>query len=155
MFPSMGHRAWFAWHCLKRDDRLQPPAWRELERANGLTNGSLYKLIWGKATRPSYDRLVRMARALGCTPEWLINENGPGPVASLPVPPRPAEPAKESAKEPSKKDRSPVSETLGELGFSEGISLHVGERGAKQVPRRVRAELPNKRKASTRNNSSK
>jgi hypothetical protein len=100
VFQSMGHRAWFAWHALPRDDRGNPPKLRELEREHELPNGSLYKLIWGVLVRPGLVQLVKMAAALGTTPEWLQLERGAAPKASWPVVPRPDPPAGAAARVP-------------------------------------------------------
>jgi transcriptional regulator with XRE-family HTH domain len=88
-FPSMADRAWFAYQCLPKTETGAPPPLRELERANDLSNAMLRKLIRGISKRPSYVELVKMARALNCTPEWLQSEIGDGPVARWPIPVRP------------------------------------------------------------------
>jgi hypothetical protein len=88
----MGHRAWFAWKCLPRDSRGNPPSWRELEGGHGLTNGSIYKIVWDRTTRPSYEQISKVAAALSTTPEWLQREEGAGPLASVYVEPRPVSP---------------------------------------------------------------
>lgn len=93
MFPSMGHRVWFAWKCLDRDPKGNPPPWRELEDKVGLTNGSIYKATWDIAKRPGFEQLTKLAEALKTTPEWLQAERGEGPRASRPIEPRPAPPA--------------------------------------------------------------
>lgn len=93
MFPTMGHRVWFAWKCLPRDPKGNPPTWRELEDRVGLTNGSLYKATWDIAKRPGFDQLEKLALALETTPEWLQHERGDGPRAAWPIEPRPAPPA--------------------------------------------------------------
>lgn len=93
----MGHRAWFAWQCLDRDDHGRPPSYRSLEEANELSNNSLRKLIYDRLKRPGWDQLEKLARALKTTPEWLQREQGVGPTSRWPVPPRPdPTPAKES-----------------------------------------------------------
>ncbi len=89
LFQSLADRAWFAWNCLPRDERGDRPKIRELERANGLTNGSLHRLITGVSVRPGFAQLAKMATALNTTPEWLQFEKGTAPTTSWPVPPRP------------------------------------------------------------------
>jgi hypothetical protein len=91
-FETMGQRAWFAWHCLRRDQRGNPPDWRELERRFGLSNATLYKVIWDVAKRPGFEVLTKVAAALECSPEWLQAGSGPGPKSSWPVPSRPPPP---------------------------------------------------------------
>ncbi len=88
----MGHRAWFAWHCLERDAHGQPPSLRSLEASERLANNSLSKLIYDKLKRPGWSRLEQMARALRVEPQWLLDGQGSGPVAKWPVGPRPDAP---------------------------------------------------------------
>lgn len=90
--PTMGHRVWWAWKCLPVDERGESPDWRDLERKVGLANGTLYKLCWGVTTRPSFETLEKAARALETTPEWLMREEGHGPVSNWPVRERPDPP---------------------------------------------------------------
>ena len=92
-FPSRGHRAWFAWKCLPRDERGEPPTFRSLERAHGLANKDLSRLVWDFYKRPSYEKMQRFAAALKTTPEWLEHEEGVGPSAKGYVQPRPEPPA--------------------------------------------------------------
>jgi len=89
----MADRAWFAYQCLPRDDRGEPPDWRVLEREHGLSNGTIYKLIWGITVQPTWDTLEKAATALRVPSEWLRREEGAGPIARWPVPVRPAPPA--------------------------------------------------------------
>jgi hypothetical protein len=90
--PSMGHRVWFAWQCLPRDDRGDPPPWRALEVKHRLANATIHKLCWGVTQRPSYETIVGTAQALGTTAEWLQYERGEGPSSRWPVVPRPEAP---------------------------------------------------------------
>jgi hypothetical protein len=92
-FPTIGHRAWFAYQALARDPHGRPPSRRSLERKYGLSNKDLARLIWDFYERPSYEKMQKFAAALGTTPEWLAREEGPGPQVSFPVPPRPPPPA--------------------------------------------------------------
>ncbi len=97
-FGTIGQRAWFAWKCLPRDPKGNPPAWRELEEKHGLSNGSLYKITWDFAKRPGFDQLEKLAAALNVTPQWLMKGTGPGPVAGWPIEPRPAPPERKLGK---------------------------------------------------------
>ena len=94
----MGHRAWFAWQCLPRNERGEPPTWRELEDRHDLSNGSIYKIVWDISTRPSFGQLERVAAALCTTPHWLLTGRGYSPAARWPVAPRPAAPKKQGKK---------------------------------------------------------
>lgn len=91
-FPSRGLRAWFAWQCLPRDRKGAPPSFRSLERQHGLSNNDLSRLVWDAYERLTVEKARKFAAALGTTAEWLEWEEGPGPMASLPVPERPAPP---------------------------------------------------------------
>lgn len=117
MFQSLGHRAWHAYWCLPRNAKLQPPGYRELERANDLTNARLQKLVTGQLKRPSYGELVKMARALNAEPAWLESGEGEAPHSQYPIPPFP---------QPKKK--SPA-------GLTEGTKTAF-ERDAKKLERR-------------------
>lgn len=92
VFATVGHRVWFAWNCLPRDERGEKPSLRSIEGAYGLTNGTLHKALWDLAPRPGLERAQKIADALGVTTDWLYYERGPGPHASWPVVPRPAAP---------------------------------------------------------------
>jgi hypothetical protein len=89
MFSSIAQRAWFAWHCLPRNEKGQPPSINHLERDHDLSHAQLRKLIMGKAPRPGYTTIVKAARALDCDPGWLGRNEGPRPVTSWLVPPGP------------------------------------------------------------------
>ena len=86
MFSSIAQRAWFAWHCLPRTDKGQPPPIAQLERDHGLSHAQLRKLVMGLSKRPSYSTLTRAAQALECPPEWLADGEGTGPSCSTFVP---------------------------------------------------------------------
>lgn len=89
MLSTIGQRAWFAWHCLPRNDKGQPPSISQLERDHGLSHAQLRKLVMGLSSRPSYSTLTRAAQALDCAPEWLADSEGTPPVCSVFVPPGP------------------------------------------------------------------
>lgn len=90
VFPSIGHRVWFAWHCLPRDAKDQPPSFRSLEERYGLSNATLRRWLWDLNTeRPTRKGADGVARALGTTPEWIVDEDGPGPKADRPIKQRP------------------------------------------------------------------
>ena len=86
MLSTLAQRAWFAWHCLPRTEKGQPPSIRSLEGAYELSNAQLRKLIMGLSKRPSYGELVKMAMALDCDPEWLQSGQGEGPRATTFIP---------------------------------------------------------------------
>jgi hypothetical protein len=118
MFQSLGQRAWYAYWCLPRDAKLQPPGYRELERAHKLTNARLQKLVTGQLKRPSYGELIKMAAALKCEPAWLESGAGEAPHAQYPIPPFP---------EPKKKKQSAA-------GLTESVKAAF-ERDAKKIER--------------------
>jgi hypothetical protein len=90
-FATVGLRAWWALCCLPRNAFGNLPQLRPLEREHDLSNGALRKLIWDNTNRdPGYSIAKRMAKALGCDPDWLFLGIGQHPRASWPVPPRPA-----------------------------------------------------------------
>lgn len=89
IFSTTGHRVWFAWHCLPRNARGEPPTLRSLERAHGLTNGTLHKALWDIAPRPGIQRAEQIASSLGVTTDWLYYGRGAGPSATWPIVPRP------------------------------------------------------------------
>jgi hypothetical protein len=89
----MGERAWWAYQCLPRDAWGEPPPLRELERAHGLGNAALRKLIWDVTVRPGLAQLEKLAAALQVTPEWLQFGRGTMPLASAYPVPRPPPPA--------------------------------------------------------------
>lgn len=142
-FPTMGHRAWFAWQCLERDDRGQPPKWRELERRHKLPNAALRRLVWDISKRPGYPIIVKSAAALNCTPEWLMFETGPGPTARWPVLPRPAQ-------APAEAGNARLSDELqeGQATSEDGV-LNIVQGSSEDVPSRGRVESANKSKAAT------
>jgi len=86
MFSTIAQRAWFAWHCLPRNDKGQPPSINQLERDHGFSHAALRKVIMGRAPRPGYTTLVKAAEALRCDAGWLGSNEGPAPVCSWPVP---------------------------------------------------------------------
>jgi transcriptional regulator with XRE-family HTH domain len=118
-FGGIAQRAWFAWQCLPRQDDGCPAALRELERANGLSNMQLNKLVRGISKRPGLAELRKMANALETTVEWLQFEEGAGPTAKHPVPPWPGP--------PTPKPKS---------GLSSGDEAAL-KREAKQLPKSV------------------
>lgn len=82
-------RAWFAYHCLPRDQDGKPPASTALEAANGLNRGKLGKIFRDGAPQIPIKTLRSAAAALGVAPEWLESGEGPPPTLSGPLPPRP------------------------------------------------------------------
>lgn len=101
-FGSVGERAWWAWQCLPRNDRDQPPTWRSLEKKYGMTNATIRRWIWDLNTEnPTVKTAAVVATALRCTPEWLVDEEGPGPMTDRHIPRRPAPPKKQPKRPPS------------------------------------------------------
>lgn len=90
-------RAWFAWHCLPRDEKGEKPSIRGLESLNDLSNSQLNKLIYAISKRPSFDELRKMAKALRVSLDWLVDGTGDGPIAKFEVPPWPG-PRKKKAR---------------------------------------------------------
>jgi transcriptional regulator with XRE-family HTH domain len=88
----MGHRAWWAYQCLPKDRMGHAPKFRELERAAGLTNNQLRRLIWDEYKRPGLEQLEKFAKALNTTAEWLQFERGEGPKADGYIRERPEAP---------------------------------------------------------------
>src|SRR5678815_817743 len=134
-FPTMGHRAWFAYQCLDRDALGRPPSFRGLERAHGLSNNALRRLIWDELTEPSYETMLRFAAALRCSDRWLWSGDGEGPVADIPVVPRPA--------------------TKPSPGRIEGESVSGLSRGAVKRFEDDAARLPKRGETSRRRNARK
>ena len=95
MFGSIAQRAWFAWHCLPRNDRGQPPSLNVLEREFKFSHAQLRKIVMGRSPRPGYATIIRAAEALKCDAGWLGEGEGPPPVCSVFVPPCP--PARKKA----------------------------------------------------------
>lgn len=148
MLPTMGHRAWFAYQALPRDEHGLPPKRRKLERDNKLANGALRKLIWDLLKRPGYETISRAAAALQCTPEWLMTGEGEGPKASwfiLPRPPLPP-PREEQASSESGEVPAVIATYQARLDTSrsDGV-LRVSDRSAEHPPGGSSSELPDQR----------
>ena len=130
MLSTIGQRAWFAWHCLPRNDKGQPPSISQLEREHGLSHAQLRKIVMGLSSRPSYSTLTRAAQALDCAPEWLADGEGTPPVCSIFVPPGPPLRKKAAA---SASARSSLSQN--EIVLFEAKARDLGQR-ARPIPRK-------------------
>lgn len=81
MFLTLAQRAWYAWHCLARDKKGNPPSLRKLseESTPEISHGQLHKLVMGKSSRPGITEFLKMAKALQCDPQWLQDGTGEAP----------------------------------------------------------------------------
>ncbi len=86
-----GQPAWLAWQLLPRNQADQPPSWRSIEKAVGLSNSTITRFIWDEKKLPGPDTLRKLAEGLGVTVDWLWYGEGPGPTIIRPVIPRPPE----------------------------------------------------------------
>ncbi len=85
---TMAGRAWYAYHCLPRNDEDKPPPVRRLEKKQGIANGTLKKVFTGERD-PVGSTLAKVADALGVNEEWLLRGTGtpPTPTGYVPAPP--------------------------------------------------------------------
>jgi transcriptional regulator with XRE-family HTH domain len=127
MFSTIAQRAWFAWHCLPRTEKGQPPPIAQLERDHGLSHAQLRKLVMGLSKRPSYSTLTRAAQALACAPEWLGDNEGEPPRCSVFVPPGP----------PNRKRASAGTARSGVLAQSEIVLFESKSRDLSQRARPI------------------
>ena len=107
-FSSSAERVWHAYYCLPRDEKGQPPAVRQLERAFKIAHGTLNKLYEGRAKleRTNHSRVERIARALETSVDWLLYERGAPPMTAWHVPPWPGpKEAPRSSRVPAAKRR--------------------------------------------------
>ncbi len=132
---TLADRVWYAIHCLPRDADKEPPSWRSIEVENGIALATISKIIHGTATRHQHLTIVRLAKALHVTAEWLVDggdDDAPTPTGV--VPPR----------VPEKADGKP---DWGRTGDLPGWDAAVAEaRGTKpELPKgayRAGAEMP-------------
>jgi hypothetical protein len=88
--PTLADRVWFAYHCLPRDERGEPPSMRSLEKSVGLHEGTLSKLLAG-AKDHRRQTFAKIATALRVSEHWLDYGGNDGPVPTGIVPPRPGQ----------------------------------------------------------------
>ncbi len=88
--PTLADRAWYALHCLRRDDAGKPPALKDLEVRVGLSYGTLSHVMCGRRSQHRPGTFPLMARALGVSEAWLRGEGGArGPMLTGMIAPRP------------------------------------------------------------------
>lgn len=80
---TMAERAWYAYHCLLREDG-KPPKIRPFEEAHGIHNGTLKRVFLGR--KPRADMLGKVAIALGVTMDYLVYGIGDPPKLTGPLP---------------------------------------------------------------------
>jgi transcriptional regulator with XRE-family HTH domain len=85
---SLGSRAWWAWHCLKRDANGDPPQLKQFERDNDIPNGTMARVFSGERQSPTPETIVKMAKALGVSTAFLVEGAGSWPLPTGPVPQR-------------------------------------------------------------------
>ena len=88
-FATVGLRAWWAYYCLPRNAKGEPPRMRKLETEHGLSNNTIPKIVWDELGEPGITRAYKIAEALSCSPEWLFFGKGERPMSSWPIPARP------------------------------------------------------------------
>jgi hypothetical protein len=85
---SLGDRAWWAYHCLPRDEYGSPPPTTALEQRADLSRGLIGKLHNGKQQSVESDIGERLAGVLGTTYDFLIRGLGDWPAPTGPMGPR-------------------------------------------------------------------
>lgn len=89
LLPTLADRVWFAYHCLPRDARGNPPSYVSLEQSCKLPNATFSRVISGEREEPRGTTLDKISAALNCKLEWLMRGGDEGPVPTGIVPPRP------------------------------------------------------------------
>lgn len=89
LLPTLADRVHFAYHCLPRDSRGEPPSYRLLEREYDLPHATLSKTIMGQRTKHQRVTVPKIAKALRVTMHWLDYGGEYGPIPTGIVPPRP------------------------------------------------------------------
>lgn len=85
---SFADRAWHAYHCLPRTRRGKPPSYNSLEKAHGLSSGTLSRVMLGERAEFAMSTVEAIARALQVSLDWLMEGKGEAPKPTGPVPPR-------------------------------------------------------------------
>lgn len=87
---DLADRVWLAWWCLPRTGRRgNPPGWKSLEDAHGISQGTISRIVSGERRTVTTDVAERLARALRCSVAWLVAGDGDAPTSSFIIPPRP------------------------------------------------------------------
>lgn len=84
---SLGSRAWWAWHCLPREDG-DPPQLKKLEAKHKVPNGTIARVFSGERLSPTWDTIVKIADALRVSTDFLQKGSGNWPTPTGPVPQR-------------------------------------------------------------------
>src|SRR6185369_11134553 len=91
--PTLADRAWYALHCLPRDEKGKPPTGHDLERRYALSNSALSNIWTGRKRFPQPDTFAKVCRALAVSEAWLRGDRGAtGPTLTGFMPPRPGMP---------------------------------------------------------------
>ncbi len=85
---SLGSRAWWAWHCLKRQDNGDPPQLKQFEKDHDIPNGMMARVFSGERRSPTGETLFRIAKALHVSSDFLVRGEGAWPTQTGPVPQR-------------------------------------------------------------------
>jgi hypothetical protein len=89
LLPTLADRVWFAYNCLPRDAKGNPPSYVSLERPLKLPNGTFSRLISRTREDPRGTTLDAIAKTLHLSLDWLLHGGDDGPVPTGIVPPRP------------------------------------------------------------------
>ncbi len=82
---TLNDRVWYAWHCLPRGANGRPPPWKPFEKLHGIALATFQKLATEDRRSVDFETLVKLARALGVTTDWLSKGEGPAPTPTGPV----------------------------------------------------------------------
>jgi transcriptional regulator with XRE-family HTH domain len=88
MSESFADRAWYAYHCLPRTKRGKPPSYNSLEKAAGISSGTISRAMLGDREEFSKSTLEALARVLNVSIDWLVDGRGEKPPLTGPIPPR-------------------------------------------------------------------
>ncbi len=84
---TFSDRAWYAWHCLPRDDEGSPPSPRPWGKTHGVDPSAIGRLFKGERGM-GVDVTRKFAEGLGVSLDWLVSGKGEAPVLTGPLPPR-------------------------------------------------------------------
>ena len=89
LLATLADRVWFAYHCLPRDAKGNPPSYVSLERPWKLPNGTLSRVVYAERKDLRGMTLGLIAKALNVKLDWLMNGGRVDrPVPTGTVPPR-------------------------------------------------------------------